>query len=362
MGGDWSCSPLFRAAAVRSVARGLAMSLLLGVAPGYAAEPSLVTAGDRLESPDPIRDRPSLEGVGIRALGPGPLRLSAQQWSGAAAWSPAVSVALDTQARRAGVPEWLEEESEGSPSAGVGDAYLEWTLPPGVGLLRDTTVRVGQFWTLLGAGMIDVTGPASISRFGVPLNEGGVLATRPFGDRFSLTAGFVRSWDRLDGTPGILAVANASWTVNWRLIFEGNLLWDPQPRSPLQVADLVAMFYPLSSLTCFIDVNSGQDNGADPSQPATAWHAAAAVASYPFSRRGAVAVSGEWLERIPLGPSRAESSWALSLSTTYDITPRLFGELRYRTEGVAAQHAPLGRESGVGVDGIVEASIVKRFD
>jgi len=109
-------------------------------------------------------------------------------------------------------------------------------------------------------------------------------------------------------------------------------------------------------------VNSGQDNGADPSQPATAWHAAAAVASYPFSRRGAVAVSGEWLERIPLGPSRAESSWALSLSTTYDITPRLFGELRYRTEGVAAQHAPLGRESGVGVDGIVEASIVKRFD
>ena len=288
------------------------MSLLLGVAPGYAAEPSLVTAGDRLESPDPIRDRPSLEGVGIRAanLGPGPLRLSAQQWSGAAAWSPAVSVALDTR-RRAGVPEWLEEESEGSPSAGVGDAYLEWTLPPGVGLLRDTTVRVGQFWTLLGAGMIDVTGPTSISRFGVPLNEGGVLATRPFGDRFSLTAGFVRSWDRLDGTPGVLAVANASWTVNWRLIVQGNLLWDPQPRSALQVADLVAMFYPLSSLTCFIDVNSGQDNGADPSQPATAWHAAAAVAGF-VTYGGSEVMAAECLHQLQAGmpmATRIEITW-----------------------------------------------------
>src|SRR2546430_17262062 len=155
MGGDWSCSPLFRAAAVRSVARGLAMSLLLGVAPGYAAEPSLVTAGDRLESPDPIRDRPSLEGVGIRAanLGPGPLRLSAQQWSGAAAWSPAVSVALDTR-RRAGVPEWLEEESEGAPSAGVGAAHPERALAPRGRVLPGTPRRGRRVWALAGAGVI----------------------------------------------------------------------------------------------------------------------------------------------------------------------------------------------------------------
>ena len=169
----------------------------------------------------------------------------------------------------------------------------------------------------------------------------------------------MRSWDSVDSTPAVLAVANASWTVDWRLVLEGNLMWDPEPRSALQVADVLAMFYPLPSLTCFVDLNRGQEMGADPSQPATAWQAATAVASYAFSSRGAVAVSGEWLERAPMrGASLEGASWALSLSTTYDLTPHLFGQLRYRTDGVA----PLTREGRSAVDGMLEATLVRGFD
>jgi len=364
-GGDWSAAALFCRAVAWSLAQALAMSWVLGLAPGHAAEPwSAVALSDR-GAPDPIRDEPRLEGVGVPSAADRatPFRLSPFRWSPAEGWSAKVSLSLDTPAPRAGRPDWLDEESAGYQAPNVGDAYLEWTLPHRVPLFEDTTVRVGQFWSLLGAGMIDTTGPASIFRLGVPLSAGGVLATRPFGDRFSLTAGLVRSWDRLGGTPAVLAVANATWTVDWRLVLEGNLMWDPEPRSALQVADVFAMFYPVSSLTCFVDFNRGQEMGADPSQPATAWQAAAVVASYPFSRRGAVAVSGEWFRRAPIdGDSSEGTSWALTLSTTYDLTPHLFGELRYRSESGATQRAPLAREGRAGIDDIVEVSLVRGFD
>jgi len=348
---------VFRRAVAWSLAQALTTSCFLGLVPARAAEPWTAAAHSDYEgAPDPIRDDPRLEGsFGTR-------RLSPLAWSSGRGSSAKVSLAIDGPAG-GGIPEWLEEESSGFQAPSVGEAYLEWTLPQRVPLLEDTTVRVGEFWSLLGAGMIDTTGPTSIYRFGVPLSEGGILATRPLGDQFSLTAGLVRSWDRLDGTPAVLAVANASWTVNWRLVLQGNLQWDPEPRSQLQVADLLAWFYPVSSLTCFVDLDRGQEMAADPSQPSTSWQAATAVASFPFSPRGAVALSGEWLQRTAIGgASREGTSWALAFSTTYDLTPHLFGQLQYRTEGITPQHAPLSRDGRFTVDGMLEASIVRGFD
>ncbi|TMA60068.1 MAG: hypothetical protein E6J75_01865 [Deltaproteobacteria bacterium] len=74
-------------------------------------------------------------------------------------------------------------------------------------------------------------------------------------------------------------------------------------------------------------------------------------------------MSGEWFRRASIdGDSTEGISWALTLSTTYDLTPHLFGELRYRTESSATQRAPLAREGRSGIDDIIEVSLVRGFD
>lgn len=358
--GGIGVKPVFAKTLASSLAQALALSWFIALAPALAAAPA-VTDTNRESAPDPVRDDPRLgSDYGARSGDPRSptFRLfPVSPYPGEG--SPNLSLALDTLASGDGGPEWLEKGDQGFLAPDVGAAYLEWTLPHRTPLLDGATIRVGKFWSLLGAGMIDPSGSTSVFQLGVPLSQGGILATQPVGNRFSLTAGLVRSWDRVSGTPAIVGVSNASWLVNSIVTLEGNFMWDPEPTSGLQVADVVAIVYPLPSVTCLIDLNRGHVSGGDPSQPAMAWQSATAVASYAFSPRGVASVRSEWLERAHLGGAATEgASWVLAASATYDLTSRLLGRLEYRQERLAQALAP----SRDGSDGVVWISLVSYFD
>jgi hypothetical protein len=344
-----------------SLARALALSGFIWLVPALAAEPA-VTHANHESAPDPVRDDPRLgSDYGVRSGDP---RNPTFRLFGVGGYpaegSPRGSLAQDMPAAGA-PPGWLEEGGSGFQAPAIGEAYLEWTVSRRTPLLDGTTVRLGKFWSLLGAGMIDPSGPTSVFQLGVPLSEGGILATRPLGNRFSLTAGLVRGWDHLGGTPAIVGVSNASWLVNSIFTLEGNLMWNPDRRSELEVADVVAIVYPLPSVTCLIDLDRGHMISEGSSQPAMAWQGAAAVASYTFSPRGIASVRGGWLERAHLGGAPTDgTSWVFAMSATYDLTSHLFGRLEYRQERLVVQHSL--RPSRESSDGTLEVGLVSYFD
>jgi hypothetical protein len=346
--------------ATSSLAQALALSGFIWLVPALAAEPA-VTGVNRESAPDPVRDDPRLGSeYGVRSGDPRNPTFRLFPVGGYPAdGSPKGSLAEDTPAGGA-TPGWLEQGGSAFQAPDVGAAYLEWTISHRTPLLDGTTVRLGKFWSLLGAGMIDPSGSTSVFQLGVPLSEGGILATRPLGNRFSLTAGLVRNWDRLGGTPAIVGVTNASWLVNSIFTLESNLRWNPEGRSELEVADVVAIVYPLSSVTCLIDLDRGHVISKDPSQPAMAWQRAAAVASYTFSPRGTASVRGGWLERAhPRGAPTDGTSWVFAMSATYDLTSHLLGRLEYRQERLVAQHSLRpSRQS----DGTLEVGLVSYFN
>jgi len=222
-------------------------------------------------------------------------------------------------------------------------AYVTYKAPIGNGL----DLKAGKFVTLHGAEVIRRTGDYQISRslafgFAIPFTHTGLVATYPFTDWLTVTAGIVNGWDNTDdnnndksfhGMATITPIKDLTVTLGGTWGAE----LDNRNGPKRGLLDLVATYKPISPLTLTLNYDYGvQDEAFGPGTQTARWHAIVGYATYDLTDKFSVGVRGEYFIdengfRLPgATPSERLNVWEFTLTTRYKLFDHLFASVEYR--------------------------------
>jgi len=226
-------------------------------------------------------------------------------------------------------------------------AYVTYKAPIGKGL----DLKAGKFVTLHGAEVIRRTGNFNVSRslafgFAIPFTHTGVMATYPFADWLTVTAGIVNGWDNTDDNnngKSIHGMATITPIKDLTLILGGT--WgaelDNRDAPKRGLFDFVATYKPIAPLTLTFNYDYGeQDEAFGPGSETARWHAIAGYATYDLTDKFSVGIRGEYFrdeEGFRLGftdpvtgaPARL-NVWEMTLTARYKLFDHLFASVEYR--------------------------------
>jgi hypothetical protein len=222
-------------------------------------------------------------------------------------------------------------------------AYVTYKAPIGNGL----DLKAGKFVTLHGAEVIRRTGDYQISRslafgFAIPFTHTGLVATYPFTDWLTVTAGIVNGWDNTDdnnndksfhGMATITPIKDLTVTLGGTWGAE----LDNRNGPKRGLLDLVAIYKPISPLTLTLNYDYGvQDEAFGPGTQTARWHAIVGYATYDLTDKFSVGVRGEYFIdengfRLPgATPGQRLNVWEFTLTTRYKLLDHLFASVEYR--------------------------------
>jgi predicted porin len=230
-------------------------------------------------------------------------------------------------------------------------AYVTYKAPIGKGL----DLKAGKFVTLHGAEVIRRTGNFNISRslafgFAIPFTHTGIMATYPFTDWLTVTAGIVNGWDNTDDNnndKSFHGMATITPMKDLTVIIGGT--WGPEARfagddanGPKRgLLDLVATYKPIPPLTLTVNYDYGtQDEAFGAGTPTATWHAIAGYAQYDLTDKLSVGIRGEYFrdeegfrlaftDPITGNPARL-NVWEITLTGRYKLLDHLFASIEYR--------------------------------
>lgn len=240
-------------------------------------------------------------------------------------------------------------------------AYVMYKVPIGSGL----DLKGGKFVTLHGAEVIRRTGNFNISRslgftFAIPFTHTGVLATYPFTDWLSLTAGIVNGWDNTDdnnraksfhGAATVIPMKDLTLTLGGTWGAEQRFAGDTSNGPKRGLIDLVATYKPIAPLTLTLNYDYGVQEEAFLGSPfvplafvnndkTARWHAIAAYAIYDVTDRISVGVRGEYFrdeqgfrlgftDPVTGNPARLEL-WGATLTGRYKLFDHVYASAEFR--------------------------------
>ncbi len=237
-------------------------------------------------------------------------------------------------------------------SLGLGDsedvfdltqAYVTYKAPIGKGL----DLKAGKFVTLHGAEVIRRTGNFNISRsiqFGnaIPFTHTGILATYPFLDWLTVTAGIVNGWDNSDDNNNdktFHGAATITPITDLTLIIGGawGAEFDDRNGPKRGLIDILATYKPIPPLTLTVNYDYGtQEEGAANGRDAT-WHAISGYAVFDVTDKFSVGIRGEYFVdedgfRLGLDPNTGKpfDVWEITLTGRYKLMDHLYASIEYR--------------------------------
>lgn len=253
-------------------------------------------------------------------------------------------------------------------------AYVTYNAPIGKGLY----LKAGKFVTLHGAEVIRRPANFNISRsilfgFAIPFTHTGLVATYPFTDWLTVTAGVVNGWDNADDNNKDKSIHGmVTITLLKELMLAIGGTWGPEqadrngPKRGL--IDVVATYKPIPPLTLIVNYDYGVEDDVPFTNPLTnavtvkdaQWHGVAAYAIYDLTDRFSVGIRGEFFideEGFRLGftdpltgnPARLDL-WELTLTARYKLLEHLFASLEYRHDAARKDRLVFDNGNGTGED------------
>ena len=169
---------------------------------------------------------------------------------------------------------------------------------------NDWTLRIGHFLTILGyevelAPENFFYSHAYVRQYGEPVTHTGMLLTRRFGDRLSVSAGVHRGNDQFNDTDGrdsLDFLGGATWTSwNERLSLAfGISATEDGPGVTTQVYSLVGSLQVTDNLTYVIQHDLGQTTGAPNRNRTVEWYGVNQYLLYDINTCWAAGLRFEW--------------------------------------------------------------------
>lgn len=225
-------------------------------------------------------------------------------------------------------------------------AFVTYKIPLGRGL----DVKGGKFDTLIGLEVVPAPANVNISRsflfsWSPPFTHVGVLASYPFTDWLTATAGVVNGWDVADDNNRAFSyMGQVSLTPLKNLTLILNGIGGPeQPNDGSDyrwLADFVLTYTPLEKLTISLSGDLGaEDDALGPGVDAE-WWGIEGIVGYQLTDKLSVAVRGEFFRdddafRVPqdirtLTGLFAQDLWEVTGTVKYKFTDHFSTRLEYR--------------------------------
>lgn len=200
-----------------------------------------------------------------------------------------------------GLFDWYDSPRKPENQWDLNQAYIDWAIPVGNGLL----IRTGKFVTLLGQETINPTTNSLYSHsylfgFAIPFTHTGILGSYALNDNWSFQAGITRGWEQSvdDSNDAIDFLGQVKWTVNkqWTVIV--NVVSGPERANNNSdyrtVIDAIVTFAPNDKWSFAVNGDYGWESKAAAHGDDAAWYGIAAYATYVVNDYASISGRAEW--------------------------------------------------------------------